>query len=63
MAACGRVRNRALHYKTCVPDDLLKDMMDKSYKLVLGGFNKKKQQEILLTASKLYCGQREMQSE
>ncbi|MCM1126126.1 MAG: MmcQ/YjbR family DNA-binding protein [Lachnospiraceae bacterium] len=30
-----------------VPDELLKDMLDKSYQLVLGGFSKKKQQEIL----------------
>ncbi|MBO5371823.1 MAG: MmcQ/YjbR family DNA-binding protein [Lachnospiraceae bacterium] len=30
-----------------VPDDLLKDLLDKSYQLVLGGFSKKKQQEIL----------------
>lgn len=30
-----------------VPDDLLKDMLDKSYRLVLGGFSKKKQREIL----------------
>lgn len=30
-----------------VPDDLLKDMLDKSYQLVLGGFSKKKQKEIL----------------
>ena len=30
-----------------VPDDLLKDLLDKSYRLVLGGFSKKKQQEIL----------------
>lgn len=30
-----------------VPDDLLKDMLDKSYCLVLGSFSKKKQQEIL----------------
>ncbi len=30
-----------------VPDDLLKDLLDKSYELVLGGFSKKKQQEIL----------------
>ena len=29
-----------------VPDDLLKDLLDKSYRLVLGGFSKKKQQEI-----------------
>ena len=30
-----------------VPDDLLKEMLDKSYALVLSGFSKKKQQEIL----------------
>lgn len=30
-----------------VPDDLLKDMLDKSYDLVLKGFSKKRQQEIL----------------
>jgi len=30
-----------------VPDDLLKDMLDKSYHLVLNSFSKKKQKEIL----------------
>ena len=30
-----------------VPDDLLKDLLDKSYQLVLGGFSKKMQKEIL----------------
>lgn len=30
-----------------VPDDLLKDLLDKSYQLVLSGFSKKKQQELL----------------
>lgn len=35
-----------------VPDDLLKDMLDKSYELVIHGFSKKRQQEILLTT---YC--------
>lgn len=30
-----------------VPDDLLKDLLDKSYELVLHGFSKKKQREIL----------------
>lgn len=30
-----------------VPDELLKDMLDKSYHLVLGSFSKKKQREIL----------------
>lgn len=30
-----------------VPDDLLKDMLDRSYELVLGGSSKKRQREIL----------------
>lgn len=30
-----------------VPDELLKDMLDKSYHLILGSFSKKKQAEIL----------------
>lgn len=30
-----------------VPDDLVKDMLDKSYELVLAGFSKKKQRELL----------------
>lgn len=30
-----------------VPDDVLKDMLDKSYNLVLNSFSKKKQNEIL----------------
>lgn len=30
-----------------VPDELLKDLLDKSYQLVLGGFSKKRQKEIL----------------
>ena len=30
-----------------VPDDLLKDMLDKSYQLVLSGFSKKKQMEVM----------------
>ena len=30
-----------------VPDELLKDLLDKSYGLVLGGLSKKKQKEIL----------------
>lgn len=30
-----------------VQDDLLKDLLDKSYQLVLSGFSKKKQREIL----------------
>lgn len=30
-----------------VPDDLLKDLLDKSYQLILGGLSKKKQKDIL----------------
>lgn len=30
-----------------VPDDLLKDMLNKSYQLVLGGLTKKKREELL----------------
>ena len=30
-----------------VPDNLLKDMVEKSYRLVLGGLSKKAQREIL----------------
>lgn len=29
-----------------VPDDLLKDLLDKSYNLILGGLSKKRQKEI-----------------
>lgn len=35
-----------------VPDNLLKDLLDKSYQLVLGGFSKKKQREILEVAQR-----------
>ena len=35
-----------------VPDDLLKDLLDKSYQLVLAGFSKKRQQEILAQTEK-----------
>lgn len=31
-----------------VPDGLLKEMLDEAYTLVLGGFSRKKQQEILM---------------
>lgn len=34
-----------------VPDELLKDLLDKSYQLVLEGFSKKKQKEILALES------------
>lgn len=30
-----------------VPDELLKDLLDKSYQLVLSGFSKKKQKELI----------------
>ena len=30
-----------------VPDDLLREMLEKSYRLVLGGLSKKKQRELL----------------
>jgi len=30
-----------------VPDDLLKDLLEKSYRLVLAGLTKKKQKELL----------------
>lgn len=50
---CNKVHWNSVNPDGCIPDDLLRDMLDKSYKLVLGGFSKKKQQEILLTT---YCG-------
>lgn len=31
-----------------VPDELLKDLLDKAYRLMLGGFSKKRQREILI---------------
>ena len=30
-----------------VPDDVLKDLLDKAYQIVLGGLSRKKQKEIL----------------
>ena len=30
-----------------MPDDILKDLLEKAYKIVLGGLSKKKQKEIL----------------
>ena len=49
---CNKMHWNSINPDGCVPDDLLKDMIDKSYKLVLEGFSRKKQQEILLTT---YC--------
>ena len=37
----------SIHADGVVPDDILRDMLDKSYHLVLAGFSKKKQREIL----------------
>lgn len=40
-----------------VPDELLKEMLDKSYSLILKGFSKKKQREILqLSCCGAECG-------
>lgn len=40
-----------------VPDELVKDLLDKSYRLVLAGFSKKRQREILgLTCCGTECG-------
>lgn len=50
---CNKVHWNSVNPDGCVPDDLLREMLDKSYKLVLGGFSRKKRQEILLTT---YCG-------
>lgn len=38
-----------------VPDDLLKELLDKSYQLVLNSFSKKKQREILESADITKC--------
>ncbi len=37
----------SVNLEGCVPDELLKDMVRKSYHLVLGGLSKKKQKELL----------------
>lgn len=37
----------SLYLDGSVPDDVLKDMLDKSYRLIMDGFSKKSQQEIL----------------
>lgn len=43
----NKVHWNSVKVEGAVPDDLLKDMLDKSYRLVLGGLSKKKQREIL----------------
>lgn len=42
----NKVHWNSVKVEGAVPDDLLKDMLDKSYRLVLGGLSKKKQREI-----------------
>ena len=44
---CNKVHWNSIKTDGAVPDDLVKDMLDKSYRLVLKGFSKKKQREIL----------------
>lgn len=44
---CNKVHWNSVKADGCVPDELLKTMLDKSYELILGAFSKKKQQEIL----------------
>ena len=43
----NKVHWNSIRADGAVPDNLLKEMLDKSYHLVLGGFSKKKQREIL----------------
>lgn len=45
----NKLHCNSVKYDGSVPDDLLKDMLYKSYSLVLSGFSKKKQAEILNT--------------
>lgn len=44
---CNKVHWNSIRPDGAVPDDILKDMLDKSYALVLSGFSKKKQRDIL----------------
>lgn len=37
----------SLYLEGSVPDDVLKEMLDRSYQLVLGSFSRRKQQEII----------------
>lgn len=47
---CNKVHWNSVKPDGAVPDDLLKDMLDKSYTLILKGFSKKRQKEILARA-------------
>ncbi len=42
----NKVHRKSVKYDGKIPDELLKDMLDKSYQLVLSGFSKKRQKEI-----------------
>lgn len=44
---CNKVHWNSIRPDGAVPDDILKGMLDKSYALVLSGFSKKKQRDIL----------------
>lgn len=46
-----------------VPDELLKDMLERSYKLVLGGFSQKKQREFLGPAQSKNTGDKVFKEE
>lgn len=43
----NKVHWNSVRAEGAVPDELLKEMLEKSYQLVLGGFSKKKQKELL----------------
>lgn len=43
----NKVHWNSINPDGAVPDDILRDMLDKSYALVLGGFSRKRQREIL----------------
>ena len=44
---CKKVQWNSIRPDGAVPDNILKDMLDKSYALVLSGFSKKRQREII----------------
>ena len=46
---CNKLHWNSIRAEGIVPDEILKDMLDKSYALVLSGFSKKKQREIMET--------------
>ncbi len=50
---CNKVHWNSVKPDGAVPEELLRQMLDKSYDLVLASLSRKKRQEVLLTA---YCG-------